>query len=226
MGEYHFTFTYGNGSGDYYSGRVYAQQDSKPKGGFTYHPGATWGKNDEFGYPGTYAITSLEYSEDPSLIGQVFVDGDKDGESGKSYPEYYSSFLGWGNDYLGGESGYIIVDGFHDFCFGAGNGVSGAPILEADLIGIYPFEFNYAYLAPTYFWRDDYKGVVYASQKRGTTYHIGQPISAPDENGQKGYYLIGGPRPMAYSEDPDTLGLVDGSAFGYSFWSPRISSEP
>lgn len=166
LGAYEFRFTFG--SGDYYTGTVFAELF------YGYSVGQAWTTRDENGQVGAYQITGVTYGNDASKYGQVLLTSYYDAESGKTFTPMNAG----GSRYLGSESGYIVGPGAPTR-FGQG-------YEEADYnVGqVNTFRFTYAN-------GDYYTGKVYADPASGR-YYQGYTQTVTDENGQTGTYVITG----------------------------------
>jgi hypothetical protein len=161
--RYDFTYYYNNGSGDYYSGSVYALT-----GYDGYQVGYTQSVTDENGQAGYYSITAAtDLGTDGSKADQVYVSSYYDAESGNTYTPVNSGSA-VGTAYLGSEHDYIIQSGISDFYFGGG-------YYEADTGAYSRYNFYYWYSDGS---GDCYAGYVYAPTGWFTagTYLYHQPL--------------------------------------------------
>jgi len=156
---YAFKFTYG--SGDYYTGTVYAAPE------YVYSTSYTKTTTDENGNTDTYTITGMTSGMEVSQAGQVYVTSYYDSESGTTYTPV-SSGSAVGTIYLGSEHDYIIQSGIADFYFGGG-------YYEADTGAYSRYNFYYWYSDGS---GDCYAGYVYAPTGWFTagTYLYYQPL--------------------------------------------------
>jgi hypothetical protein len=156
---YAFLFTYG--SGDYYTGTVYAEPE------YGYSASYTMTTTDEKGNTDTYAITGVTTGYDVSRAGQVYVSSYYDAGSNKTYTPVSGGTAG-GANYLTSEHGYIIQSGVPEFYFGGG-------YYEADTGAYSRYDFYYWYSDGS---GDCYAGYVYAPTGWLTagTYLYHQPL--------------------------------------------------
>jgi hypothetical protein len=98
---YNYTFYYGNGSGDKYTGSVYAASN------YGYHVGDTIANTDtaENGTPGYYVITGVTTGDYFNLLGQVTVHQYYDSQKG----QFFTPTFCWGINYLNSEYGFINI---------------------------------------------------------------------------------------------------------------------
>ncbi|MFZ5448336.1 MAG: glycosyl hydrolase family 17 protein [Thermodesulfobacteriota bacterium] len=169
--RYDFWYWNSNGSGDYYSGYVYAPAD------YGYTPGYIKWTQDESGYSGYYYIYGSEVAAaDYSQAGQVYVTNYYDAGSGKDYTPV-STGTAVGTAYLTSEHDYIIQSGIEAYYFGGG-------YYEADAkADRYDFWYWNCYGSGDY-----YYGYVYAPADYG--YSVGYTYWTLDETGNWGQYYI------------------------------------
>jgi hypothetical protein len=141
--KYNFYCSYDNGSGDRYSGYVYADTS---KG---YYVGYTKSFTDENGERGHYYINGIESGTGTN--GQVYVNTYFDHEVGNTFTPV-SSGTAVGTNYLGSEHDYIIQGSIPEFYFGGGYN-------EADLGNYSRYDYYFCYTDGS---GDNYKGYVYA----------------------------------------------------------------
>ncbi len=144
--QYYFTCYYNNGSGDTYTGSVYAAT-----GYNGYQVGYTQTFTDENGQTGYYTISSAATVSDGSKVGQVYVTSYYDKESGNTYTPV-SNGSAVGTNYLTSEHDYIILSAIQEFYFGGG-------YYEADVGSYSRFDFTFSYNNGS---GDYYTGYVYA----------------------------------------------------------------
>ncbi len=187
--QYGFTYHYGAGSGDYYTGILYARADVLPNPSVSdpirndgYNVGFTQWNINRDGTMGYYEINweiifPTGYDVGEEKRGDVVVNSYYDAESGITYtPIHCSSVIG--TEYLGSEHDYIITDGVNEYLFGS----SGGFFEEADLTA-YAYDFKFTYGNGDY-----YTGTMYAEPEKG--YSTSYTQTTTDENGQTGSYVI------------------------------------
>ncbi len=177
--RYDFTYYYNNGSGDSYTGSVYALT-----GYNGYQVGYTQTNTDENLQSGYYNITAAtDLGSDSSQAGQVYVTSYYDQESNQTYTPV-SNGTAVGTNYLGSEHDYIIQSGVPEYLFGSSDGT----FYEADVSSSYSsYDFTYYYNNGS---GDYYSGWIYAPNGYNG-YQVGyKQATSADENGQTGYYEI------------------------------------
>jgi probable HAF family extracellular repeat protein len=148
--KYDFTCYYNNGSGDSYTGYLYAATDYQG-----YQVGYTQSFTDENNQEGYYKIIGeTDFSGANGLAGVVYVTSYYDMENNTTYtPVSYGTAIG--TNYLGSEHDYIITSGVPKYEFGK----DGSTFYEADAGDYSRYDFTFYYNSGS---GDYYIGYVYA----------------------------------------------------------------
>jgi hypothetical protein len=205
--RYDFTYYYNNGSGDSYTGSVYALT-----GYNGYQVGYTQTNTDENLQSGYYNITAAtDLGSDSSQAGQVYVTSYYDQESNQTYTPV-SNGTAVGTNYLGSEHDYIIQSGVPEYLFGSSDGT----FYEADVSSSYSsYDFTYYYNNGS---GDYYSGWIYAPTGYNG-YQVGyKQTTSADENGQAGYYQI------TAVTDSGSDGSKDGKVYVTSYYDAETGT--
>ena len=234
-----FTHYYDGGSGDRYTGYVYAPTYYNHIDFYLqviYQVGLKITTKDENQKSGYYTLTGVtDLGTDKSHDGQVFVTSYYDVESGKTITPVDALTTPLGTDYLGSEEGYLYKTGVPEYHFGGSYYLWHGGYYEADLkYAKYSFKHYYNNNKGDY-----YKGSVYApayynqpdpnNAANYFVYDLNLKIPTLDENNQPGYFLINQVEDLGPDKSQDGKVYVTDylDREGYHFFHPfNPSGDP